>query len=104
MPFAKGQSGNPAGRPRGVATKQTKLRAEIAKHVPGIVTKTVELAMAGDTTAIKILLDRVLPALKPTELPVAVAQGDALPRPGKPFWMRWARLASRPTRRPRSCR
>ena len=83
MTFTKGKSGNPAGRPKGVATKQTKLRAEIAEHLPGIIDKTVEMAKGGDTTAIKLLMDRVLPALRPVDTPVSFALGGTLTESGQ---------------------
>lgn len=69
MGFVKGQSGNPAGRPRGI-TAQAKLRAAI--DVPALLAKLQESALAGDTGAARALLDRVLPPLKATDLPAAI--------------------------------
>lgn len=70
-PFEPGQSGNPSGRPRGSGTTAT-LRADIAKHVPEIITKLVEQAKAGDTKAARLLIERVCPALKPVEAATTV--------------------------------
>jgi hypothetical protein len=64
MGFKKGTSGNPAGRKPGTVTKVGKLRAGIEAHVPGILETLAELAKGGDVQAAKILLDRVLPALR----------------------------------------
>lgn len=61
-----GQSGNPKGRTPGTGVAG-KLRAGIESHVPEIINKLVELAKAGDVQASKILLERVLPQLKPIE-------------------------------------
>lgn len=63
--FQKGQSGNPAGRPKGSRNKET-LAAEILLDGEGvnITRKAIELALGGDITAIKYCLDRILPARK----------------------------------------
>lgn len=67
MAFVKGQSGNPRGKPPGAVSKSTKLRRSIEKDVPGILEAMVERAKAGDAQAAKLLLDRVMPAIKPTD-------------------------------------
>lgn len=63
--FAKGQSGNPGGRPKDSLT--TAIRTQIAKKAPGvdvtyrevIALKLLELAGSGNIEAIKLVLDRV---------------------------------------------
>lgn len=69
--FQKGQSGNPAGRKPGTG-RSDKLRTAIEEDLPDIVSAMVEAAKSGDTRAAKLLLDRTLPALKPTAQPVKV--------------------------------
>ncbi|UHD17391.1 DUF5681 domain-containing protein [Thiocapsa bogorovii] len=69
--FQKGESGNPRGRPPGVVS-QMKLRASIEKDLPEILAAMVTAAKGGDTTAARLLLDRVLPALKPADQPVTL--------------------------------
>lgn len=69
--WQKGQSGNPAGKRPGVG-RITKIRAEIGDHLPGIVARLVTAALAGDTQAAKILLDRSLAPLKPLEPSIAM--------------------------------
>lgn len=64
--FKPGRSGNPSGRPPGKSETQ-KLRDAIGKHVPDIITKLVEQAKGGDASAARLLLERVLPPMKPTE-------------------------------------
>ena len=71
MPFVKGKSGNPAGRPPGIVS-QMKLRESIAKDIPEILAAMVEQAKAGDTQAARLLLDRTLPAIKPTDTPIVL--------------------------------
>lgn len=71
-PWPKGTSGNPAGRPRGTSKAQA-MRDAIAADVPAILAVLVQQAKAGDVQAARVLLERALPALKPQELPQAVA-------------------------------
>lgn len=76
MPFKKGQSGNPAGRPRGVPDRRTQYRKLLEPHAPALIEKAVELACAGDTAAIKLCLERVLPAIRPQTVPVTLAAAN----------------------------
>jgi hypothetical protein len=60
--FRKGESGNPAGRKPGVRNRATVLLEAIADaDIAAIMAKIVEKAKAGDATAAKILLDRLMP-------------------------------------------
>jgi hypothetical protein len=61
--FKPGQSGNPAGRPRGSVTHKN-LREAITKNLPDIVEAMIQRAKAGDTSAAKLLIDRVLAPMK----------------------------------------
>lgn len=71
-----GESGNPNGRPPGVG-EVTKLRNSIAEHLPEIIRQLVAKAKEGDAQAARLLLERVLPALKPMEQPVELTLPDA---------------------------
>lgn len=70
--FKRGQSGNPNGRPRGIPDRRTELRKLLEPHAGDLVKKLVELAMAGDTTALRICIDRLIPPLRASDVPVKV--------------------------------
>jgi hypothetical protein len=63
--FRKGQSGNPAGRPRGARNTAT-LAAEalLAGEAERLTRKAIEMALDGDVVALRICLDKILPARK----------------------------------------
>lgn len=62
-PFAKGVSGNPAGRPQGARNRSTALRDLISDDQSEAILNTmIKAAMDGNLTAARYLLDRVAPA------------------------------------------
>ena len=63
--FKKGQSGNPAGKPKGARNKTTlALQALLDGEGEEITRKAIEVAKEGDMAAIRLIMDRVLPARK----------------------------------------
>ena len=62
--FQAGQSGNPSGRKKGTQTRATRLRQILDKDADELVLKAATLAKAGDTTALRLCLERILPAMK----------------------------------------
>ena len=63
--FKPGQSGNPAGKKKGTRNKTTlAVEALIEGEAETLGRKTIELALAGDTTALRMCLDRVCPLRK----------------------------------------
>lgn len=63
--FKPGQSGNPSGKAPG-PTHRTIFRRLVGDNLKTIVETLVNNAQAGDTQAAKVLIDRLVPALKPT--------------------------------------
>ncbi len=60
MQFQKGQSGNPAGRPRGSRNKTTVLMQNLLEgEAEEIARKAIEMAKAGDMAAIRVCMDRL---------------------------------------------
>lgn len=70
--WPKGVSGNPAGRKPG-SGQVARLRAAIADHVPTIIERLTEAALAGDVGAARLLLERAVPALRAVEEPAPLA-------------------------------
>jgi hypothetical protein len=60
--FAKGHSANPSGCPKGSRHKAT-LAAEalLDGEAEKLTRRAIDMALAGDTTALRICLDRILP-------------------------------------------
>ncbi len=73
-----GQSGNPGGRKPGTGSLQ-QLRAQVEHLLPEIIQVLATKARNGDIGAARLLLERVMPAVKPVEAPQALQiSGDGL--------------------------
>jgi hypothetical protein len=81
--FLKGQSGNPAGRPKGSKNQtnlvkqaiEGQLVDELANNAGDILAKAISLAKQGDPTMIKLLLDKLLPTARNDILNVEKGSG-----------------------------
>ncbi|OTE96631.1 hypothetical protein BCS42_03880 [Crenothrix sp. D3] len=82
MAFKKGVSGNAKGRPPANVATAAKVRKSIADDMPDILTKLIELAKGGDVQAIKLLLERVCPVLKPQAVPISIPFAESLAEQG----------------------
>ena len=72
--FAKGNRASP-GRPPGRGAV-AEMRDRLGQDLDQIITVLREQALAGDPQAIRIVLDRVLPSLRPIELPAVLDMPD----------------------------
>ncbi|GJD54068.1 hypothetical protein OPKNFCMD_6849 [Methylobacterium crusticola] len=71
--FQKGQSGNLKGKPKGARHKTTlAMEALLAGEAEGLTRKAIEMANDGDTVALRLCLDRLLPARKDRPVPFAL--------------------------------
>jgi Family of unknown function (DUF5681) len=83
MTFHKGESGNPAGRPRGARNRTTVLMQSLLEaNAEAIARKAIDLATGGDLAAIRICFDRLVPARKDDavalELPPLKSAADSV--------------------------
>ncbi|MCJ2036426.1 DUF5681 domain-containing protein [Methylobacterium sp. J-068] len=63
--FEPGQSGNPSGRPKGSRNRSTlAMEAILDGEGEALTRKAVELALGGDTVALRLCLDRMMPVRK----------------------------------------
>jgi hypothetical protein len=82
--FSKGYSGNQSGKPKGARNKNTLAAIELLEgESQALSRKAIDLALAGDTAALKLCLERIVPAarerpLNAIELPVITDQKSVL--------------------------
>ena len=82
MTFIPGQSGNPAGRPRGSRNKKTLvLEALLDDESETLMRRVIGLAKMGDDVAMRLVFARMLPPRRdrpvPLELPRIESEADA---------------------------
>ena len=64
-PFRKGRSGNPTGKAKGTRHKATMaVQALLEGEAETLTRKCIELANEGDTTALRLCMERLAPAMK----------------------------------------
>lgn len=82
--FKKGYSGNPKGKPTGARNKSTQAAlALLDGEAEALSRKAVDLALEGDTGALRLCLERIVPPMKEhyltgMDLPEITGQEDVL--------------------------
>lgn len=66
-----GQSGNPAGKLKGLPDRRRLLREKIEGHADELIALALSQARAGDTTALAMLLSRAVAPVRAEAAPVA---------------------------------
>jgi hypothetical protein len=72
-PWAKGQSGNPRGKPKGAWSRRVvgaNLAQVLARKGKGVLKKCIETALSGDVSAMRLILERALPRERIVVLPL----------------------------------
>ena len=77
MPFLKGHSGNPRGRPKGSVNRVSEYKQQILENIPGIVKKMIKTAEDGDIRAAKFLIETVIPKTRPVSSPTPFKYNDS---------------------------
>jgi hypothetical protein len=72
MPFKKGQSGNPSGRPKGIKDRRVALREKLEPHAGELLDIVVTYAKAGDPTAMRLVMERLVPPIKEDRIQVTI--------------------------------
>lgn len=72
--FQPGASGNPKGKKIGTLNKRTQLSKLIEPYAEELVNKAVELALSGDTMALRLCIERLIP--KATDKSVTFVMPD----------------------------
>jgi hypothetical protein len=67
--FKPGQSGNPAGKPKGTRNAVTRaMEALLDGEAEKLTRKAIDLGLAGDMAALRLCLDRIMPPRKDRHL------------------------------------
>jgi len=73
-PFPKGKSGNPSGKPLGTRNRTTIAAQQLLDGEAESLTRTcIKMALAGDSTAMRLCMERISPAPKDRAINLPIA-------------------------------
>lgn len=72
MAFKKGSSGNPTGRPKGIANPQARLRTALGARLEDIIKVLTDKALDGDMAAINLIVSRCVSPAKAESTAISV--------------------------------
>ena len=74
MTFKKGESGNPAGRPRKSGVRLKELRDRISEHGEELLDKAIAMALEGEVSMLRYCIDKILPSYRSVDCPVELSE------------------------------
>ena len=75
MAFKPGRSGNPSGKPRGTRNKTTlAIEVLLDGEAQAITRKAIEMAKAGDGTAMRLVMERLIAPRRDRAVPFALTK------------------------------
>ena len=75
--WKKGESGNPAGRPKGIVDKRASLRKQFESEGRAVIERVIAEALDGDMQAAKLVIERLAPPIKSRSEPVEIPALEA---------------------------
>jgi hypothetical protein len=77
--FIAGASGNPNGRPKGSRNRATMVMQDLLEgEAEALSRKAIMLALAGDTTALRLCMERLLPVRREAAIAIAMPVVEAV--------------------------
>jgi hypothetical protein len=76
MAYQPGESGNLNGRPKGSLNRRTQLSTLLEAKAEDLINKLVELALNGDTNAMRLCIERLIPKAQTDSLKVSLPELD----------------------------
>lgn len=76
--YKPGESGNPSGKKAGTLNKRTQLAMLLEPHAEALINKAVELALAGDSNALRLCMERLIPKVKEDIAKIVIPDSTAL--------------------------
>jgi len=76
--FQVGQSGNPAGRPRGIVDRRSQIRLVLEGSGTLLIEEAINRAMNGSDQLLVTLLNRLIPPIRPENVVLNVEEASEI--------------------------